>query len=561
VELQRYLSIVRRYFPLMVVLTVLGGGSSAVFSLRQAKVYRATATLLINPAVPNAAIPFLSQSITNDPRTETLQLADTYDVYLKTGMFDAEVVRDLGLPLAPSVLGGALSSALIDNTNFYSISATANSGVEAALIATGVANIFIKQNRILQRTLESQATDGAQAADLRLRTTSIKKELDSVWRLDQSLTSKANLAAADQQTLASVEARISYLTDTYTTLLAQVSSGNRPLLNTATLVQAAGVPNLPIAPQTRKNVLIGTIAGLVIGVLLAFLLDFINEAVLTPEDAERATGMMPLAVIGVNGAWMRRGILGMGGRRRKPADPPDPPPLLPAHGNARGSRSSRLFALESPHDPVTEAFRTLRTNLAFSSIGQPVRTLVVTSMMPGEGKTTVAANLAVVLAQSGRRVILVDTDLRRPTLHTVFNVAKNPGFTDILLGYATASAALQHTAVPNLRVLPCGPRPSNPAELLSFPALVPLIEELEAQADLVIFDTPPMGVLTDAVLLSTRMEGTVVVIRSGVTRPGALIKGIESLKTVGARPIGTVLNMVNASEFGKYGNYYYQYYG
>jgi capsular exopolysaccharide synthesis family protein len=545
VESQRYLLIVRRFLPLIVLITIAAGGSSAVFSLYQTTIYRATATLLINPSTPSAAIPFLSQSATTDPRAETQQLADTYSVYLKTTTFDASIVHALGLALSPSMLGSVLSSSLVGDTNFYTISATASTAREAALIANAVATRFITQS------LTPRHTPVGQAADLTLQLTATKNELDGVRRLDQLLASKPALTGEDQQTLASLEARINYLTDIYTTLAAEAATGATQRLPPATVAEAASVPAQPLAPRRRSAVLIGSAAGLAIGIFLAFLLDYLTAALLTSADVERATGITPLAVIGATGAQPRHNIFGRRATRPEPALSGSPFPFLP--GRLVRPRYGPLFALSSPGDPVTEAFRTLRTKLLFSNPGPSPRTLVVTSMLPAEGKTLVASNLAILFAQAGMRVILVDADLRRPALHTIFHLAACPGVSDLLLGSATLDAALQQTTVPNLRLLPCGSRAANPSELLSFPTLAPLVQELAASADLVIFDTPAMGGLTDALVVSARVEGTLMVIRAGTTSPQLLARGIESLRAVGARPLGTVLTMVAPSSLEAHG--------
>ncbi len=547
-ESQRYLVIGRRFLPLIVLVAMVSGGSSAVFSRWQATVYRATVTLLINPAAPSAAIPFLSQSTTTDPRAETQQLADNYDVYLKTATFDAKVVHELGLALAPSALGSALSSALIGDTNFYTISATAGTGREAALIANGVATLFIKQSLALRQTLEGRA------ADLNLQITATKNELASVRRLDQSLIARPVLAPQDQQTLASIEARMNYLTDIYTTLLTEAATGTRQLLPTATVVEAASVPAQPIGPQLHRAVLVGSAAGLAIGVVLALLLDFLTASLVTAGDIERVTGMAPLAVIGAAGTQVRPTRSGTHTTLPKPAGSAARPVFAFARGRTGRSRQGLLVTLENPRDPVTEAFRALRTTLLFSNAGPAPRSVVVTSMLPGEGKTLVAANLAIVLAQSGLRVILVDADLRQPTLHTIFGLAASTGLSDLLLGSTMFSAVLQQTAVPGLRLLPCGPVPSNPAELLSFPTAATLVQDLAAACDLLIFDTPPMGLLTDAVVLSARAEGTLVVVRAGSTSPQLLARGLGSLQAVGARPLGTVLNMADMPSQGTRGH-------
>jgi capsular exopolysaccharide synthesis family protein len=221
-----------------------------------------------------------------------------------------------------------------------------------------------------------------------------------------------------------------------------------------------------------------------------------------------------------------------------------------------------------PKSPISEAFRALRTNLEFRSLDKPLKSLVVTSSLPEEGKSTVAANLAIAMAQAGKRVILVDTDLRRPSLAKLFSLDAARGFTTVLLNREDRGRALdevlQPTMVPQLRVLTSGPLPPNPAELLASESMIALLRDLEARADLVIFDSPPLGPLTDAVVLSARVSGTLLVVRASSTRRTLVTNSINMVRKVNGTVLGTVLNMVHLKGISNYSYYYYyqtQYYG
>jgi non-specific protein-tyrosine kinase len=178
-----------------------------------------------------------------------------------------------------------------------------------------------------------------------------------------------------------------------------------------------------------------------------------------------------------------------------------------------------LITLTDPRSPVSEAYRTLRTNLSFYSLDNPIRTLVVTSPATGEGKSTTVANLAVTMAQSGRRTILVDCDLRRPSLHTLFNLSSEPGLTNMVLD--ETEAPLQKTGVENLWLLASGPKPPNPADLLGTQKVDKVIEQLIAQADIVLFDAPPVIAVTDAAVLGAKVDGVLLVIQAGATLTNA----------------------------------------
>lgn len=208
-------------------------------------------------------------------------------------------------------------------------------------------------------------------------------------------------------------------------------------------------------------------------------------------------------------------------------------------------RSSTLVTLANPRSPISEAYRTLRTNLEFSSLDKPVRSMVVTSASPEEGKSTTLANLAVTIAQSGKKVILVDCDLRRPSLHQIFNARSAPGFTDMMRDDALMSKPpLQETNVANLRLLASGTIPPNPSELLASRRMTDLIGALQQLADMVLFDAPPVVAVTDGAVLATKVDAVLLVVSAGKTKRDHAKKAKAVLKKVNARLIGTVLNNV-----------------
>jgi non-specific protein-tyrosine kinase len=206
---------------------------------------------------------------------------------------------------------------------------------------------------------------------------------------------------------------------------------------------------------------------------------------------------------------------------------------------------SELTAVSEPRSPISEAYRTLRTNLDFASLDQALKTLVVTSAGVSEGKSTMLANLAVVSAQAGRRVVLVDADLRRPTLHEVFGLDNEVGLTTLMMDEAAlASPPLQDTGIEGLSVLTSGPLPPNPAELMGSRRMEEVVAVLADQADQVFFDTPPVVAVTDAAVLATKVDGVLLVIRAGKTRREYARTAVQRLEQINARLIGTVLTDV-----------------
>ncbi|MDY6876364.1 MAG: CpsD/CapB family tyrosine-protein kinase [Chloroflexota bacterium] len=202
-----------------------------------------------------------------------------------------------------------------------------------------------------------------------------------------------------------------------------------------------------------------------------------------------------------------------------------------------------LITLTNPRSPAAEAYRTLRTNLTFAALDKPIETLVVTSAAPGEGKSTVLANLAVTMAQGERRTILVDADLRRPGLHEIFGVVNDRGLTTMIVeGMALDDPPLIDVGVDNLWLMPSGPMPPNPADILGSRKMEEIIAALKTQADVVLFDAPPVIAVTDAAVLGTKVDGVLLVVCAGRTRREHAQRARELLERVHVRIVGAVLN-------------------
>jgi non-specific protein-tyrosine kinase len=219
-----------------------------------------------------------------------------------------------------------------------------------------------------------------------------------------------------------------------------------------------------------------------------------------------------------------------------------------------GHAATSLIALRDPRSQAAEAYRTLRTNIQFSSLDKPLHTLLATSTAPDEGKSTTLANLAVTMAQSEQRVILVDCDLRRPTLHTLFGLPNEAGLTSLILAAEDAPIPLQETGVPGLSLLTSGPLPPRPADILGSRRMEAVIARLRSEADIVLFDTPPVVAVTDAAVLATRMDGELLVFQAGKTSRERGRQARQILEKVKANIIGVVLNNAHVEEgYGYYG--------
>lgn len=217
----------------------------------------------------------------------------------------------------------------------------------------------------------------------------------------------------------------------------------------------------------------------------------------------------------------------------------------------------QLITVANPKSVIAEQFKIIRTNLNFSMPQENLRSLVITSTQMSEGKSTISSNLGVTYAQAGKRVIFVDADMRKPTVHHTFGLKNATGLSNLLIKELKMQDVIQQTTIPNLEVITSGPIPPNPAELLSSVELKQLLEQLKQQYDLVIFDAPPVLPVTDAQIISNMMDGTVLVINSGETEKDGVVKAKELLEKSKANLLGVVLNNVKLED----NNYYYRYYG
>jgi capsular exopolysaccharide synthesis family protein len=316
----------------------------------------------------------------------------------------------------------------------------------------------------------------------------------------------------------------------------------------ARLLDRALRPSTPISPKFVTNIAAGIGAGLALGLALAFLLSRLDRRLRSVAETESAgltvLGILPRIEEGEESqpTYARKKTP----RRRRAPQPT---------GTSRD-----LFVHTHPMSAAAECCRTIRTNLTFMSADDPIRAMVVTSGSPREGKTTVTANLAISLAQSGKRVLLVDTDLRRPRIHRAFQVSSARGVTSVVVGEARLSDVVQSTDIPNLDVLACGPIPPNPSELLHSQRFGELVKEAVESYDRVVFDSPPLGAVTDAAVLAPQVDACVVVVKVHHTTRDALLSALRQLRGVGANVVGGVLNDVDPRRKGYGATDFYYYY-
>jgi len=372
----------------------------------------------------------------------------------------------------------------------------------------------LQREDMLHNALEKQKQEANKLNESAIQYSILKRDLESYRSLYEGLMEKMKQAG--------------------------VSAGLKS--NNFRIVDVARVPTHPVEPNIPRNLAFAFMLGLTSGVGLAFLLEGLDNTVRTTEQAQMISGLAPL------------GMIPMGSRATR--DGANTKRLV----IATSKEAVELVTQVRPQSQMAESYRALRTSLLLSNLGAPPKVIMITSALPQEGKTTTSINCAVVLAQKGVRVLLIDADLRRPSIHKTLGMGPRSGLSNVLTGSATLQQAITRSPVlPNLMVLPAGTPPPNPAELLASSNMRDVLEELRGQYDHIVVDTPPTLSVTDAVVLSPRADAIVLVIRSGQTTKQALRRSRDILMQVNAKVSGVLLNAVDLSSPDYY--YYYEYQG
>ena len=381
--------------------------------------------------------------------------------------------------------------------------------------------VEVEEPNLVRAALEDRIRDqGARVEGMRART-SILMTLAA---------RKEDVPAAQQQyiELSGMEHAKEVAEKAYLGLLTQLQESKLNVARqqgTASRLDEARFPSVPIRPTPRKTLSLALIVGLLAGLGVGLMQEWMDTSVHDPEELAKRTAISSLG-------------------------------FIPA---TRDLRQAVGIAARSPRSPISEGFRAIRSNLKFAHLDAPLHSLMITSAGSGEGKSFTSANLAIVFAPAGIRTILVDADLRRPTVHRIWGFDHSPGLTNVLAGEISLEEAIRRTSVDNLTVLPGGSVPPNPSELLDSPRMIAMIDHLKERAEMVIFDTPPALVVTDAIVLSPRVDATILVIEQGRVSWRALLEIRRMIEQARGRLAGAVMNKVKAG-FGNYYYYYYQYY-
>jgi succinoglycan biosynthesis transport protein ExoP len=516
-DLRRQLIILRAWLWLLVASVLLAASSAFLVSGAMPKIYEAENTMIVG------------QSLTaSNPNSDQLlaaqRLSQTYATVVTTRPLAQRVIVRLRLQMTADDLLKEVRAGAPTNSALISITASDTDPGRAAEIANAFADELIAESPAIQ----GKEADLQKAVQANLDST--QTDITQTQSQIDQLSATTFRTAAQEQELQTLEARLVSLRATYAALLPNLAANSSNLL---TVVEPAVAPAAPSSPRTLLNIILAAALGLLAAVGIAFLVEYLDDSLTSSDDVHEVTGLPTLGIV----------------------------PVM--KGDPKRSEIYRLEALLNPRSPVAETYRALRTNIEFASVDAPLTTLLVTSAVPKEGKTTTAGNLAIVFAQGGSRVLLVDADLRKPGVHCLFALPNQYGLTTLFRDEtATVKEVAGETELANLKVITSGPLPPNPAELLGSKRWHTILERLKAEADLVIIDSPPLQAVTDAALLAAVVDGTLLVIHARRTRRGAVRQARETLARSGGNILGVVMNRLKKREYDQnYYSYYSAYYG
>lgn len=499
VGLRDYLGVARRRKWTIVATTMLVGGTALAVAVFETPRYRASAELLISPKGSETLFSPDGGAVFSDPR----RAVATEIKVLTSSAVEDQVARRLGSTEQVTASGSP-------EDNVVTVRAVDEDPQRAAEIV----NTYIASYIAYRREASVQDSANAQAEILR----KVEEKQRQIELLDaQPGPRDTPDRVAERTSLVNQQNLFREQLDQLQ-VSASLNSGGAQLITPGT------APDDPFEPRPVRSAITSLVLGLMVGTALAFLIDYFDEALRTIPDVERAT--QGLAVLGV----------------------------IPLAPRGRNAQAPGTVTRTDPGSPAAEAYRSLRTSIQFLSLDAPLATLQLTSARSSEGKTSTVTNLAVAMADTGQRVVLVDCDLRRSRAHEFFGLSNELGFTSVLLGELPLSAALQDVpGVKGLRLLASGPRPPNPSELLSGRRAEEVLSAVRADADVVLIDSPPVLPVSDAVALAARVDATLVVVDAASTKRKSVQRAMELLRRVDAPVIGAVLNCARAEDAYGYG--------
>lgn len=514
-SLHQIFRIVRRWWWLFLLATAVAGGTAYWSSSRQTPLYAASATIQVNPPQTADAI---NQSVLQGSQS----LAETYRQLITTRKVLEPLVAQLNLPYTVADLQRKVTASTIGTTRLIRIAVSDPNPAAAADLANAVAARFVQYATDLAHQLS-----GPYRAAVDQQLASTQQQIADTQNRIKQLQSATD--PASQQQIATLQTTLGQLQQQYSNLVVTASQMDLSAANAQTQVtvaDAAVPPTVPYAPRTKLYTLLGAFAGLCLAVGGVGLLEYLDNTVKAGQDFTDLVGAPQLTAV-------------------------------EAVSKLRACHD-QLFLLTQPHSRAAESIRLLRANLEFAASAREVASLAITSAGPREGKSTITANLAVAMAQAGFSTVVVDADLRRPSQHRIFDLRNDRGLTTLLVrdDHDWRWAASPVAGMP-LHVLPSGPLPPNPADLLSVGRFQELMNRMSKEVDIVLVDTPPVLAVSDPLVVANFVDGVIVVCEAGRTRLDALRRVVQSLPKETARLVGIV---VNRQKGGQQGDYYYYYY-
>lgn len=513
-ELRQYLKIFRKWLWLIALVAIVAGGVTYYVTSQQPRLYQAAATVMIGES-------FQKLNPTTGDIVTGSALAETYIQLVDTSLLLRGVKEKLGLSESIGELRTAVSASAVERTQFIQVRATSTDPRRAARIANGVA-----EQLILIGPASSNDDIAKQREFMRGQVSELEAKIGAsetgIAQIEESLktTTSVRETADKRAEIDRLRGQIAQYQQNYSQFVTHLTTSSN---NTLSVLEPAEVPNGPFSPNIPLNVTLATIIGIILASAVAFLVEYFDDTLKSKEDVSRFLNSSTVGEIGVV-----------------------------------KSKSDKLVTAAEPRSATAEAYRMLRTNISFSSVDKPIKTILVTSASPSEGKSVTAANLAVTMAQAGYRTVLIDCDLRKPTQQKVFGISNDVGLSNALLLHANLSTFLRPSRVENLRVMTTGSLPPNPAELLGSRSMAELLGALQEESDVVVIDSPPVLAVADAAILSRSADGVLLVIDSGQTKRDSALRAKEALETAGARLLGVVINRMPTN--GGYYSYNTKYY-
>lgn len=536
-SLRDYLLILRRRVWWILGITAVTVGTAVFVTSQQTPLYEGSTEVLVEQIGGGGTASALEQALLGQSNLATQRRLVTSLPVTQA------VVERLELDTAPRDLWEQVEVEVLRDTSVLEIRATDPDPTRAADLAQAFAEEYLTHRRgqAVERLLETQTALQERARNLRNRLDEVEQDLSTGAAAGQPSQDDSAGPGGETPPGTGPEAlrreRDSLLTQLaqVTTQLATLEGATEVGRRGGEVIVPAAVPDQPVSPRPVRSTALALLLGLMLGAGVAFLIDHLDDAVRSDDDVKRAT---------------RRPVIGH----------------IPHWKKAE--RTGRLVTLMDPWSPPAEAYRTLRTNIRFltgvrtgeQASGGAGTSLLVTSPEAQEGKTTTAGNLAVAAARAGSRVVLVDADLRRSEVHRRFGLGRTRGLAELLVGEVEMTEAALDVGVENLRVLPAGSSPPNPAELLGSPAMIRLMARLEENADLVVYDSPPVLAVSDAMEVAPTVGRVLMVLKAGSSHRRALAAATERLSDIGATLIGSVMNDIEpGADYYGYHHYYGRY--